>query len=537
MHGPDTLAFVEDAAAKLYSTLYGSIPFVVWKAQRGFATTRLSEALEAGCEYMVESNIEEFAHEGYEGQKNRVMYGLGHFGVFPHYEPLKRKDKDVCIGARYVSADFYNLLPCPDDYTAGRYGRYQWYREFLPEDEVAAMFEAGGPFEGDFAQVPKGSFAMDDKHKALLVKLGWEEWMHRADEDLWEVWHRYSKGHVISIINRSYCARHTLKKTAKNPKGLVYLPYNMPFGDMKYITWPKEYYGMGIPETIEQLQRDKNLVRSQHRENVDLALNAVLKVRRDALIDYENLEIYPTAIIPVNNPDDVTPLIIPDMTTQSVLPIEDKIEKDMERALGQSRYGMGLEPPHARETATTVLRLQQASFARMDTQIKLTEMVSIRSLAWKMAAILENNMHKGLFEDITSHKHADVFKEDKYPAADLRLKVKAVPLGSSLAAIKELRVEQMMRTLELVTSVPTAYFTEAPEPRQPNVPAIVVNTLLAMGLQRDEVERLIPRIGSDLPGNQGQVTGIRQDQVPNAQYMQDLQKTLAGQAMGQTGDI
>lgn len=486
----DTFSFVEDASSKIFNTLFSVIPFISWKKRVGLSNEGLPTILEDLTNWMIESEIDEFTHEQYEAIKTKCIYGTSHFGVFPHYD--KYKKGVTCIGARYITADMWDVLPNVADYRAGRNARSQWYREWMDPTEVEDMFK-DKTFMGDFADVPEigsggeGGFKRE-WHKELLQDIGWEN--YPISEPIgYELWHRYQDGQVITIINRGYIARDTLITTPRKS----YLPYNVPFTDMRYVMWPKEYWGMGIPESLEQLQKDKNLIRSQHRENIDLVLNAVMKVRRDSNIDIDDLEIYPSAILMVDEMDDIDIWTPQDVTSQSVIPIEGKIESEMDRATGQYRYGRGETPPHGRERATTVVKLQQAGLSRMETQIKLTELYAVRRLGYQLSMLGKHKLNKDIFEKITGSTHKAAFKDtDDF---DMKYMIDAQPVGSAISQIKELRIDQMIQTMELIQGIPPAVTQDDPEPFRIAFRKVLGSTLIALGHSRREVEEeIIPTL-------------------------------------------
>ena len=438
---------------------------------------------------MIEAQIDEFTHEQFEAIKTKVIYGTSHFGVFPHYD--KYKKGVTCIGPRFMTADFWDVLPNVADYRAGRDAKSQWYREWLDPADVEAMFD-DGTFVGDFKDVPEigagGGGYREEWHKEMLQDIGWENYPIK-EPDGWEVWNRYEDGQVISIINRGYIARDT-KITTPRKK---YLPYNVPFTDMRYIIWPKEYFGMGVPESLEQLQKDKDLIRSQHRENIDLVLNAVMKVRRDANIDIDDIELYPSAILMVDEMDDIDIWTPDDVTSNSVGMIEGKIETEMDRATGLYRYSRGETPPHGRERATTVVKLQQAGLGRMETQIKLTELYAVRRLGYQLSMLSKYKLNKDIFKKITGTDHATAFKDtDDF---DMKYLVDAQPVGSAISQIKELRIDQMIQTMELLSTIPPAVTQDDPEPFRIAFRKVLGSTLIALGHGRREVEEeIIPKL-------------------------------------------
>ena len=251
---------------------------------------------------------------------------------------------------------------------------------------------------------------------------------------------------------------------------------------------------MGIPETLEQLQKDKNLIRSQHRDNIDLVLNAVMKVKRDADVDINDLELYPSAILMVDEMDDIDIWTPADVTSQSVIPIEGKLETEMDRATGQYRYGRGETPPHGRERAATVVRLQQAGLSRMETQIKLTELYAIRRMGYQLSMLAKHKLNKDVFQKITGVGRDEAFADtDDF---DMKYMVDAQPMGSAVSQIKELRLDQMLQTLELVSGIPPALMQNDPEPFRVALRKVMSGILLALGHSKREVdEEIIPLLG------------------------------------------
>jgi hypothetical protein len=485
----DTFSFVEDASSKIFNTIFSVFPFISWKKRVGLGNEGLPTILESLTNWMIESEIDEFTHEQYEAVKTKCIYGTSHFGIFPHYDTYKRGE--VCVGARYLTADFWDVLPNVADYRAGRNARSQWYREWLDPAEVESMFK-DGTFIGSFADIPEvgsaeGGFKRE-WHKELLQEIGWENYPISEPNGM-EIWNRYDDGQVITIINRGYIARDTALTTPRKK----YLPYNVPFTDMRYIIWPKEYWGMGVPESLEQLQKDKDLIRSQHRENIDLVLNAVMKVKRDANIDINDLEMYPSALLMVEDMDDIEIWTPNDVTSQSVIPIESKIETEMDRSTGLYRYGRGETPPHGRERATTVVKLQQAGLGRMETQIKLTELYAIRRMGYQLAMLGRHKLNKDIFQKVAGVSKEEAFKDtDDF---DMKYLVDAQPVGSAVSQIKELRIDQMLQTLDLITKFPPAITQDDPEPFRVAIRKVLATTLVALGHSKREVdEEILPKL-------------------------------------------
>jgi hypothetical protein len=519
---PDTLSFVEDTASSIFNTLFGAQPFIRWKPTRGFSQGILTEALDAITAWLIESNYDQFMQEAYSATHIKVMYGTNHFGVFPKYDKFRKKER-VCVGADFIAADFWDLIPCPQDVVGGNQARYQWWRQWMTTEEVKQAFE-DEVFEGDWDRVPKQGGAVDyEWHKTLLAEVGWTNYVP-GEEDLHEVMYRFSDGHVITIVNRGYIVQDTLAQTPDDPP----YPYNVPFLDQRYIIFPKEYWGMGIPESIEQLARDKNLIRSQHRENADMNLNSIVKVARDGDVDLDTLEFYPGAIWMMEDPKDVEVWSPPDVTSQTVIAIENQIMEDMERATGRSRYSKGETPPHARETATTVMRLQQAGASRIEAQIRITEAVTVRGLAWQLALIASEKLDEKIFEQVTGKTKKEVFVDtDKW---ELKYQVDARPTGSSISAIKELRTEQLLRTLEVMKDIDPLLAQKDPEPFRLGMRQVLHKLFMSLGMTKEEADETVPKIEK---GKEGGAKEIGPGELGTEDELAQVE--AAGRAFGQGG--
>ena len=481
----DTSKYVLDAIAKIYTTLFGETPIFAWRERYGDGASKLTENLEQLTNWMIDFSGDDFTEEQYDTTFNKAVFGLGYLGVFPMYD--KFKGKDVCIGGRFFAPDFWDVLPSWRAYRA-KVARHMWHREWLHIDEIAEKFESGY-FTGDFDQVlGSNGQPYDSKwHTELLQEIGMEDWIPDEDSNMVEVWNRYANGEVESILNRSYIGRNT----AITAPG--YLPFDHPWTDTRYIKLPKEWFGMGIPELLQFLQLDKNLLRSQHRENLDMIMNAVIKARRGAGIDIDMLEWYPGAVWMLSDLDDVQVEQMQDAMSGIVLNLEAKLEMEMEDLSGQPRYSRGMTPPHGRETATTVARLQQAGLTRMDMQVRMTEMSQIRDLGWKLALLAKDKMHDDIFEKITRGKTKDqVFEQtDDF---DLKYLVDAQPMGARITAVKELKADQMMQLFQMASQIDPALTANDPNPYRISLRSIMEVMLKAQGLHEDIIEKTLPLV-------------------------------------------
>ena len=78
------------------------------------------------------------------------------------------------------------------------------------------------------------------------------------------------------------------------------LPYNIPIVDVKCVPVPREFFGIGVPEVLEDDQEYIDILRSQRLDNLDLILNKMFKVRIGSDTDPDMIYSAPGGIIPVS---------------------------------------------------------------------------------------------------------------------------------------------------------------------------------------------------------------------------------------------
>jgi hypothetical protein len=250
---------------------------------------------------------------------------------------------------------------------------------------------------------PESGGADPDKdwHRTLLEEVGLTNYHPDDDNDV-EVIHYFSGGHVISIGDRKVILRNS------NTKGIRPFPYDMPLVQYKYMPVPLEFFAMGIPEVLEALQEDKNLIRSARRDNIDLCINKILKARSGADINFDLIKYYAGAIWPLENLTDIEEMDQADVT-QSSYQEEAMRASDMENALSLFGYARGQTPEHS-EQPTTVMKLQQASLNRLDLAVKLCEFTTLQNIATRIIMLTRRFMEKDDYEAIVGGQDAGFFK-------------------------------------------------------------------------------------------------------------------------------
>ncbi|MFA5340194.1 MAG: hypothetical protein WC332_00310 [Clostridia bacterium] len=447
----DILAFVEDSTALMIQTLFSQEPFFAVDARRctefdrqfGIDPIQISKQMEVVLQNQISDEDTEFFEETVDFFKSGGIYGNGYEGVYPRFD-----DKGVYLGPLIKAIDFWDVLPIAGARRVSK-ARGLFVREFLSrEDALAFAKKVGkadsvGKLQGDFGDIER------TWHKDLLAEVGISDFDVNS-EDV-EVFHYFSGGHVISMMNRAVIVRDSnepVMNSLNQPQVVKPFPFDHPIIQYKYMPVPLEFFGMGIPEILEVLQEDKNLIRSARRDNIDLVINKVIKARAGSEINYDLIKYYAGAIWPLENLTDIEVLDQGDVTQSSYLE-EDRVAKDMENALSFFGYARGMTPTHE-ERPTTVMKLQQASLNRLDLIVKLTEFTVLRNIATRILLLTRRYMPQATYEALLGEPDAGFYKMSEEQISKFFI---ARPIGSSVTHVKEMRQQQSQLAMQMLMQV------------------------------------------------------------------------------------
>lgn len=477
--GRDTFSFIEDSTALLVRTLFAHEPFLSIIPRKRIASIELGKRIETALAHVISFPDTEFFPEYVDFTKTGCIYGTSHLMVTPHFI-LRGEGKRTCDRLQIDSRDFWDVLPEP---YAKRSTRTAW--KFLRDSSVYPEELIASEKDGTYKNVTKdGIFDIPNKsnasdydiawHKTLLREIGLEDYIPTAQEQI-EILHFLQDGHIVTIANRIKIIRDSRKE--KKP-----YPFDDPTVSYNYVTVPHEYFGMGIPEILEILQEDKNLIRSQRRENVDVILNKILKIRMGGIAEeyMDAYRSYAGAKWPVDRMDDVEQMDMTDVTQSSVEEIKQS-RWEMEDALSFWGYARGMTPTH-REQPTTVQTLQQASFNRPDLSVKITEFSTLRQFAKKVLLLMHEYMSSGQFNDLVEEDEDWGKKFKALSKDDLMYLYPCQPVGSTVTHIKEIRQQQFQAAFAAI-----APLIENPQLMANNIEPFTVNLYRAYKTFYDEL--------------------------------------------------
>lgn len=450
----DILAFIEDATATIIQSLLGEYPFYsvlpryesqLMSMVAGIDPSKIAKQIERVLDNQVSHENTEFLEEMTDFIKSGCIFGNSYAGVYPRLDPLS----GAYQGPLIKCTDFWDVLPVPSARRVSK-ARGMFVREFMPIEELLGL-ERGGIYEG--VEQLRGMFggstgsAPDTQwHKDLLAECGLADYQP-SDEEI-EVIHYFSGGHIISFANRAVILRDSGMANPETGNVVKPFPYDQPIVQYKFMPVPLEFFAMGIPEVLEVLQEDKNLIRSARRDNIDICIQKILKAKAGADINYDLIKFYAGAIWPLENLTDIEEVDIKDVTASSYNE-EQKIASDMENALSMFGYARGMTPQH-QELPTTVMKLQQASLNRLDLAIKLAEFTTLQQIANRVILLVRRFMPQAEYEAIVGEPDAGFYKLSEEAIQKFYI---IKPMGSSVTHIKELRQQQIQAAIGMLSNV------------------------------------------------------------------------------------
>lgn len=535
----DILAFVEDSTAILIQTLFASMPFfsVIPRETRllfmnydNIDPMLIGDQIARCLDYQISHEDTEFFEEIVDFIKGGCMLGNSYIGVYPKFT-----SDGTYLRPLLKTTDFFDVLPITGARRVTK-ARGVFVREFATFEELKKLQKQGIYRNVDELKGATVSSADPQVkwHEQLLQEVGMTNYQV-SDLDI-EVIHYFSGGHVITFANRKTVLRNSNEPKNKEPQSLVEsdlgspeerliqpYPYSMPIVQYKYMPVPLEFFGMGIPEVLEVLQEDKNLIRSARRDNIDLVIQKVLKARSGADINFDLIKYYAGAIWPLENLNDVEAMEMQDVT-QSSYQEEAMREHDMENALSLFGYARGMTPAHS-EQPTTIMKLQQASLNRLDLAVKLAEFTTLQNIATRIILLTRRFMDQATYEAIIGDQDAGFYRLSE---EDIRRFYHFKPVGSSVTNIKEVRQQQVQAAIELVSKLP-------PEMMAMNVEPFTVNWYEAIRTAYDALDvKNVDRILIKLPPQQPQMPGMGMAaQAQQQQMMQQGQMQQPQQEMQQ----
>lgn len=155
--------------------------------------------------------------------------------------------------------------------------------------------------------------------------------------------------------------------------------------------YPGELYGMGEIEPIDRIQRAINAVLNQRLDNVQLTLNTMWKVNKNANVDMHTLISAPGNIVTTDDMNGVEALQTPDVTGGTFVQTMNYLTGALQNGSGITDYTTGINSNAntANDTATGTRLIQQEANAQFKLKIQLYNHMVVQRIAnqWKDLSI------------------------------------------------------------------------------------------------------------------------------------------------------
>lgn len=437
---PDTFSFVEDATAKLVQSFTNVDPIVAIRCgvNSNTQSEKVSQQLEIVLQHIIGIEEGDFHYQWENYCRTGAQLGNGYMMVTPIFKEGLFDGKLDYV--KFSSKDFWDVLPDP---RAERIldSTYLIVRQVTNMQKLRALADNGWPLENlDKLESAVSGGVSTDWHKQLLVEIGMDTFEIR-DNDI-ELLYFFNDGNLRILAQRCFYI-YDSSDMAESP-----FVYGIPVVDYKFTPQPNEFFAIGIPQMIKDLQYNRNILRSQRLTNIDMVLSPPLKVRLGSEVDPSQLWMYPGAKMPVTEMDDVAWETFPDVTSGSYRE-DDQIQMSMEDATSLHRAARG-QTESKRQSGTEIIRLQQAALSRYDINIKRGEM-ALRQIAKRVVVYIHQFMDKQEYENIVGEPDAGFFAT---PLNNILRNFRFMPVGSSVSSIKEIRAQRSAQAFQLLSSIP-----------------------------------------------------------------------------------
>lgn len=273
----------------------------------------------------------------------------------------------------FIDLGLFYVDPAAEDIDDARYCGHASY---MTKEQLQQKVDTG-LYKIDWKKVPKDnkSNTARDYRMSQVGLPTYDDQIAESDEDaLYEVLHYWEDDRYVTIINRAYIACDT-----SNP----YWHKRKPYDKAVYTKVPGEFYGMGIVESVEDLQDELNAERNQRIDFRSMSLRRMFKVRKGSEVDKKQLVWRQNGVVEVGEMDDVKEFSVADIPGSSFAS-ESAIKKDFQDTTGAHDVVMGTSG--ASETATTTMSKDNNAAMRFRLTISNLEKKLLVSISRKMIA-------------------------------------------------------------------------------------------------------------------------------------------------------
>lgn len=452
---PYSFAYAEDCAAYFMLSVLAAPQ--VYSIGRRFSGPSLEVCLaaEAAVNWVISEEGTEFALELEELIKNVTIFNVAYLVNYPVINERKEGDRVVNFLER-LQLDSPSPLDVFPEPATKRLSRAGWIIKRSREDwRLLKEWEKKGIYKNVDVVKDSGFGAEDDPVAKMLSDIGIGTagpWTYDAKSNRVEILDCMKDGDVITIGGRKAIIRDTTGDTVR--------PFSFPFPilDCRFEGAPGEFFGVGKIESIKPTQEELNVLRSQRRDNISLVLNKLWVIDLMAgEVDMDTLFSAPGNAIITTNREAIEELPVSDVTGSSYKE-EESLIYDFQNITSMWDYSRG-GTPRRKETATGIVRLQQAAQSRNEWQLKKLDLYILTPLAKRVLVYVRENMPRQDFADIIGRRGDPATENivaefyDMSPQ-QIRKGFKFMPMTESIVSLKELDMNQFLQAFDRLIQLP-----------------------------------------------------------------------------------
>jgi len=437
---PYSFAFMEDMTASLMLSITASPVIFSLEPRVRAISPEVCQELEQIIHWALSDESCEFLLELEELIKNVNIFNVGYFINYP----ILSGETNNFQRMNFDTPSTLDVFPEPN---IKRLSRMNWVIKKSWET-VDALRE--GRKNGEYEDVDEsmGGYSDDDEVTKLLREVGISTVGNYFDEkkQLVELLDCMFDGHVVTIGGRRAVIRDTRKNEVK--------PFSdkFPMLDCRMTGAPGEFFGLGLLESIKPLQKELNTLRSQRRDNISLILNKLWVY--DILageVDLSTLYSAPGNVIVTTNQDALKELPVTDVTGSSYKE-EASLQYDMQNVSNMWDYARGATP-RRRETASGIIRLQQAAQGRNEWTLRKIDSYVLQPACKRLLVYLREYLPRAEYEAIVGPGS----RADEFYTLDIE-KIKRFfqvqPMTESIQSLKEMNLNMFMQAFDRLIKMP-----------------------------------------------------------------------------------
>lgn len=404
------------------------------------------------------------------------MVPLEDFLILPHYAEVTGLDASPLIGHRY----WLRKGQIQNRAAAG------WFRS---KAAVDAVLEAPGAESGDDEELKDHQSTLEGENDTIQD-------LRKEDYQLQDCWIKFPLLSNEREVNL-FVTYHLRSGTILRIHPWIYR--TPPYAAFRYVRREGRFYGIGVPEMLETIQRGVNTSFNQSVDNATIANMRCFKIKRNSQAARFSGDIFPGKKFFVDQMEDIDSMQLGEVYP-SIFQVGLLLRDFAERRTGVSDFNLGRESETLgrSSTATTTMALLQESSRRFDLYAKDIRR-AIGELGIQSIELIQQHKPVEKFYTVMGEDGQLVDRALTLPQeVSLREHLLVTSTSSASSSNKEVGRQNSLQAFQLLTQYAQGMFQLAQVMIAPDMPEPMKKLAYDMS---QTGERLMQRIleGFDMP--------------------------------------